>query len=511
MKMQQNRKTPAMPSNEERRVSRKITDESPRGGWLCLTFLLFAVFLFHGKPVPYSNEFLYLLRLEPNFLPNDWTFSAPANEHWFFNFIFSFPARFLPLEIVGWTGRLAVWILSLIALIKLGRRWEISYRAIAVSIFLWLAFFQSVVNDEWIFGGFEAKTAAYICLLFSLLEFTKGKIIAPAVLLGLSFSFHPAVGLWAIPAVGLALLFEKISLIELAKVVGVTAVFSLFGLLPLLAEQTSQSANSFDDWQFVVLYRVPWHLDLFQFSKSGVILLFVMLFLNGCAIWKSDNRALRFMLKFQIALALFFILGGILRWLELYPLLRLMPMRLFPIFTPLFFIFTSFYFIPRLVSKQQKIAAALFAALIVVSLNPFGRGFSQIRETARAWTAAPDDFQRTSAWIAAHTEPDARIIQPPNRRDFWYLARRASVASYVYPTYNRLGEWRTRIVDLTGNWRVSKGDRASEEIETAYNQLSEEQIELLKNKYAATHLVSRAVYSYPIIFATETYKVYRLP
>jgi len=153
----------------------------------------------------------------------------------------------LSLEIVGWSGRIAVWILSLPALIKLGRRWEIPDWTIAVSIFLWLAFSQSVVNDEWIFGGFEAKTIAYICLLFSLLGFSKGRIIAPAVLLGPSFSFHPAVGLWAIPAIGSALLSEKIPTIDFAKVVGVTALFSLFGLIPLFAEQTSQATNSFDD------------------------------------------------------------------------------------------------------------------------------------------------------------------------------------------------------------------------------------------------------------------------
>ena len=500
-----------MPMSEAPQTPPRISTESPRSFWLCLAFLLLAIVLFHGKAVPYSNEFLYLLRLEPNFLPNDWTFSSPANEHWFFNLIFSFPARIFSLEIVGWTGRIAVWILSIIALIKLGRHWEISYPAIAVSIFLWLASSQAVVNDEWILGGFEAKTVAYVCLLFSLLEFSKRKTIAPAVLLGLSFSFHPAVGLWAILAIGMALLFEKIPTIDFAKVVGITALFALFGLIPLLAEQTSAAANSFADWQFVVLYRVPWHLDLFQFSKSGVVLVFVMLLFNCFAVWKNENFALRFLLKFQIALALFFVIGGLLRWLELYPLLRLMPMRLFPLFTPLFFIFTAFYRIPRLSSKQHKIIAALFVIVAIASLNPFSRAFFQIRETVQTWTNAPDDFQQTSVWIAANTPLDAVVIQPPHRRDFWYFARRASVVSFAYPTYNRLGEWRTRIGDLTGNLKISKSETAGEEIETSYHQLSSEEIERLKNKYAATHLVSRAVYSYPIIFATETYKVYRLP
>ena len=72
----------------------------------------------------------------------------------------------------------------------------------------------------------------------------------PSILLGLSFSFHPAVGLWAIPAIGLALLFEKISMPNFVKVVIITGIFSLFGLIPLIAEQTNAAANSFENWQF---------------------------------------------------------------------------------------------------------------------------------------------------------------------------------------------------------------------------------------------------------------------
>jgi hypothetical protein len=479
--------------------------------YLLFVALLGAVFLFVGKPTPYSNEFLYLLRLEPNFLPNDWTFSVPATEHWFFNFIFSFMGRFLSLEIVGWIGRIAVWSLSLIALVKLVKLWAIPHWAIGATIFLWLAFGQAVVGDEWIFGGFEAKTVSYVFLLFSLFEFSKRKIILPAVFLGLSFSFHPAVGLWAILAIGLALLMEKIPTADFVKLVGITGLFSLFGLIPLFAEQTSAAANSFDDWKFVVLYRVPWHLDSFQFSKSGIILIFVMLAFNCVALWRSESFALRLLLKFQIFLGVFFVSGLMLRWFESYSLLRLMPMRLFPIITPLFFLFTVFRTVPRLASRRHKIFVSLFAALFVLALNPFGKGFYQIQETVRTWRAAPDDFQTSSGWIAENTPPDSVVICPPNRRDFWYYARRGSVASFSYPTYNRLSDWRGRVADLTGNLSITKGETANEEIETAFNGLSVEQIQRLKNKYAATHLVSRRVYSYPIIFETETYRVYRLP
>ncbi len=485
--------------------------ESPKFFWLAFAFLFAAVFIFHGKTVPFSNEFLYLLRIAPNFLPNDWTFSGPANEHWLFNSIFSFPARFLSLEIVGWAGRIAVWSACLIALIKLGKEWKISYAAIAVSIFVWLAFGQAAVNAEWIFGGFEAKTVAYVCLLFALKGFLKKRLISSSILLGLSFSFHPAVGLWAILAIGIVFLSEKISIADLIKIIFITGAFALPGVVPLLAEQTNAAANSFDDWRFIVLFRVPWHLDAFQFGRRELLALASMFVFNIFALRKNEAFAPRFLLKFQAALALFFLLGIVLRFFELFTFLRFMPMRLFPVFASLFFFFTVFYFFPRANLRRNKIALVLFVCLILFLLDPFRKGFSQIQTTVETWTAAPTDLQKTSLWIAANTPPGAQIIQPPDSREFWYFSKRASVVCYAYPTYDRLSEWRSRVADLTGNLQISSGETANEEIESAYNNLSAGQINELKQKYAATHLVSRAVYPYPIIFETKTYKVYQLP
>lgn len=495
--------------------------------WLAFCFLLLAVFAFHGKTVPYSNEFLYLLRLNPN-LPNDWTFSQTANEHWLFNFLFSFPARFITLETLGWIGRFAVWSLCLAALLKLGRLWKIPFWAVAASIFLWLASAQSVINDEWIFGGFEAKTVAYVFLLFALNGFSRHNIIQPSVFLGLAFSFHPAVGLWAIPAAGLALLFEKIPSADFVKAVVLTFLFSLPGFVPLFTEQSGVQSYSFEDWQFIVTMRVPWHLDPFYFSKTGILLVFAMLFFNAAALWKSGDFALRFLLKFQIALGVFFLFGIVLRVFELYPLLRFMPMRLFPVFTPLFFLFTAFYIIPRLGHGKHEISAnrsfesvrfvnfrrvvvTIFVLIAIALLSPLEKGFAQFRGTVQTWTEAPDNLQKTSLWIAENTPPGAIVIQPPHSREFWFYSKRASIVSYAYPTFNRLGEWRERIADLTGNMPVTDSEKAAEEIEEAYNRLSAEQIAELKQKYGAGYLVSRAIYPYPIIFETQTYKVYQLP
>ena len=488
-----------------------LSERSPLGFWLCLAFLFLVVLTLHGKTVPYNNEFIYLLRLVPNFLPNDWSFSQSANEHWLFNSIFSIPANFLSIEAVGWMGRITFWILCLAGLLKLGKLWEISNWAIVFSISLWLAIGQSVVNAEWIFGTFEAKTVSYACLLFALVEFSKQRIILPSVLLGLCFSFHPAVGLWAIVAVGMALLVERLAIKDLIKVVGLTLIFSLLGILPLLSEQAEAAAASLEDWQFVVTKHMPYHFDPFYFSKMGIVLLGLMLVFNLFALWKNKSFALRFMLSFQIVIALFFVLGVILRVLEIYPLLRFMPMRLFPILTPLFFILTAFYFVPLIGSRRYKSIAALFVAAVIGLLSPFDEGTGQMRDTVESWRTKPDDFETSLVWISKNTPKDAVVIASPVSRKLWFLSNRAQIVSYIYPRYDRLTEWRKHIADVTGNAEITDRASSRSELDAGFDQLSVSQIKELKQKYSASYLLGRTLYPFPVIFETETYKVYQLP
>ncbi len=477
--------------------------------WLCFAGVLLGVILFNARPVPSSNEYVYLLRLIPDFLPNDWTFSQAANEHWLFNLLFSFPARYISLEVVGWLGRVLVWTGCTIALIKLGRQFEISYFYIAVSIILWLAFPQGDLNVEWIFGGFEAKTAAYTCLLFSLYLFSIRKVIFPSILLGLCFSFHPAVGLWAILAIGCVLLLEKLPVKKLVTWAGLTGIFALPGVIPLVSEFSANSTLL--DWQYMVLTVLPFHLDPFSFDKQDVLLLFVMLLFNTVALWNSPLPAVRFCTKFQVLLGVFFLFGIVLSLLEMYSSLRFMPMRLFPVFTRLFFVFSVFHFIPKVELCSNRVKLTVVAVAVIVLHNPLANSILISRDTLRSWTTPRSDLQQTYQWLSENTGKEALILAPPESKDVWYISKRAVVASYKYPSYNRISEWRERVADLTGNAQLAKGEEAYADVAAAFNQLSSEQIERLLEKYRPNYLISKGTYSYALVFQSGTYKVYKLP
>ncbi|MEO6051986.1 MAG: hypothetical protein ABIP78_11740 [Pyrinomonadaceae bacterium] len=199
----------------------------------------------------------------------------PANEHRLFNHLFGVLTFFFSIEFIGWSGRINCWALLLFALMRLAKHWEIPLWVITASILLWLCRGQSIVGDEWNFGTFEAKCVSYICLLFALDGFSSEKVVYPSILLGLTLSFHPAVGLWGGLAAGLALLFCRWNLTRLLTVGAITFAFALPGVLPLLSEITHTS--SFEEWKFIDLVGLPNLLDPFSWSISKICLIYLQL------------------------------------------------------------------------------------------------------------------------------------------------------------------------------------------------------------------------------------------
>ncbi|MBP9664608.1 MAG: hypothetical protein KBD94_08295, partial [Pyrinomonadaceae bacterium] len=127
------------------------------------------------------------------------------------------------------------------------------------------------------------------------------------------------------------------------------------------------------------------------------------------------------------------------------------------------------------------------------------------------WVAKPNDLDVSLKWIATNTPRDAVILAAPLGREFWYLSQRSQAVSYMYPRYDRLSEWRARIADLTANAPITDRASSSKDIETAFANLSAPQIEELQREYSTTFLVSTTEYAFPVVFRTDTYKVYQLP
>lgn len=478
-------------------------------------FALFgAVFLFVGKPVPYANEFSYLLRLrnvyDPNYLAKDITFSTPTNEYWLFDHLFGLPAMFLPIEIVGWAGRILCWAILLFALMRLGRRWQIPVWMISVSIFLWLSVGQSIVADEWMIGGFEAKCAAYICLIFALDLFCDGKDFLPAVLLGLCFAFHPVVGLWGIAAAVPAFLFIKRDLRRTIKISVIAGAFSLIGMIPLLQMRAESVIPTIENLKYFQLVRLPHHFDPFSWAASAILLQFILLVFCLAVYFQSKKeKPLEFLTAFLTILGVFFAVGILLRVFELYELMKYTPTRLFAVFIPLFFFFyLGKTFRENLLQKPlQMILLLIITFFSIWNMLPL-RAFDQVRETFRVWNQQPDEMAEAFVWLKNNTPQDAIVIAPPWRYDFWYLSERAEAVNFHKPIIADVGEWQARLENLVGKDQPGK-PREEAEIMKFYSDLDKETIDLLAEKYNASYFVSESDYPYPVVFSKGEVKIYR--
>ena len=476
--------------------------------------LLAAIVVFFAKKPPFENEYIYLLRLvktyNGDFLLNDYSFAVPGNEHWVFNHLFGLFTYSFSVEAVSWGGRIFCWTVLLYALMRLAKHWEVPLWMITASILLWLCQGQSIVGNEWIFGTFEAKCVAYICLLFALDGFAREKVAYPAILLGLTFSFHPAVGMWGILGAGLALLFCRWEPAKLLKVGALAVVFALPGLIPLVSEVTKNA--SVEDWKFIELARFPHLFDSFSWSKNSLVLVYLQLAFCMMVSYTGARLGRRkFLTAFLAALGLFFTLALVLRGLERYELLRFMPMRLFHVFLPLFFLLSFAEAYRRdLFSAPMKAAAAIGLLSLLLWQSPLTSGIEQARATYQSWNSEMDDTAKSFVWLRETTPNGTVVIAPPWRPDLWYRSQRAQFVSAVFPTYVDLSEWRERVETLSGESVSNKTNRENDLRPAFYHSLTAEKINEIARRCNARYLVSEGEYPYHIVFASGRSKVYLL-
>lgn len=481
-----------------------------------LVVLLF-VFLLKGLPVPSGTEMVYLLtvykQFHQYFLLNDWTFSIPQPEHRIFELIGGMLMLVVPLEVFGWIGRLATWSLILLGLYRIGRRYEIPLWMISIGILVWLIYDQALVGREYMIGSFESKSVAYVFLLFAINGLLDRRDAVPGLFLGLTFTFHPAVGMWGSLAAGLTLLTLRVPFKKLVAMTAWATLGALPGVIPLLSSLVGNVSATPDDWKYMALVRFPYHWDPLSWPKREILLTY-MLFLFSWFHSRQcrQNEAIRFLTLFQGFLCLFFTAGILLRVAEQYEWLKFMPMRLFPVFSLLLFFFHLMHAYRHSPSVRLGSGAVLVGFLSLLGLkNPLGEFVDGARFNYLTWTQGDTALQHTYKWFPAHTPNGSILITPPWKDDSVYLTQRAQVAYWGYAPPGQLGEWRARLrAVVSENWQQMSGEMQVEHMESFYSKLTEEDIAAVVKKYGGDYLVSKGQYSYPVLFDSGTYKVYAL-
>jgi hypothetical protein len=493
---------------------------------LAVGFVLAVVALLHGNPVPHQNEFVYLLRLEaladPSFLRGDWTYRGPFHEHLVFNTLLAPVTRVVPIEVLGWVGRLGCWTVLTVLVLAIARRLGARPWPAAAALVVWIACQPRLVGGDWLFGTFEAKPIAYALLFGAVLAALRGSVPVALLAAGLVCSLHPGVGIWTVPPLVLAMMLDPVVGTAARRqwwIAGVAALPGVWGIVSGLGETDAPRSV----WTFVVDRALPFHLDPFYFGMAAFVALWSMF---ACNLWYCRRAAsppsIRLLGRFQLLLALPMV-AGVLAYLggaDEY--LKYLPFRTFPVLTTLLFALLVAREWSRrdvLTPMRRDVGArslvVLAAATIVVTLvasNPVKESAFAVRANYREWTRPDTDLQRAMRWIAASTPSDAVVILPPSAPDSFHLARRPQIANLKAISYEDVAQWRERVVALLG---PDPGDGPlipdDDRLEAGYDRITPATIGRLQRDYGAEYLVSRGDYDLEVVHREGPYAVYRLP
>jgi hypothetical protein len=486
------------------------------------------VLVLYGFRVPHSNEYVYLLRLrathDPSFLSQDWTFTRSFNEHFLFNAVVSPVTGVASVELIGWVGRVACWtVLAWLILRFAGdlgvRRWPAT-----VALIVWLPCQSRLVGADWLFGTFEAKPLAYICLFAALLATTSRRVPAAMLLAGLTLSLHPGVGIWASGPLVLALVWWSPTRAAALRWSWLALVAAAPGVVSTLVG-LGDTAASARVWDFVVHQLFPYHLDPFYFGVANVALLGAMF---GFNLWWAHRRGGDLdglLVRFQVLMAVPPVVGVAAYGIGADELLKYVPFRVFPVLVSLLCFFNLADAWQRRAElrpqRDSRRSAGLTALALVVAMafaivvvwKPPKLYASSARDVYRDWDTETDDRQATLRWVAGNVPEDAVVVLPPGPQDTYYLAERAQIANSKAVSWDDIAGWFERMEALAPGFTELElvGSEDEADLDPLYEGLTEDQILALGREYDATYVVTPTDYGLRIVHRVGEWKVYELP
>ncbi len=148
----------------------------------------------------YFNEEIYFAfskaYMDPQWIPNSTLFTDFAGTRILFQAIFGWVLSHLSFENLAFYGRLLGYILLAFPIAAIAKNLRINN---IVLVFWLTAFFvpqQNFYAGEWIFGGFETKTIAYVFVFWSIWFLFKERFLPAVLFAAFSIYWHMLVGGW---------------------------------------------------------------------------------------------------------------------------------------------------------------------------------------------------------------------------------------------------------------------------------------------------------------------------
>lgn len=134
--------------------------------------------------------------VDPQWIPNSTIFTDFAGTRILFQLIFGTILKFISFENLAFFGRLLGYILMAIPFVAIAKHLKINN----ITLVFWLSVFfipqQNFFGGEWVFGGFETKTIAYVFVFWSIYFLLKEKFLPAILSAAFSIYWHMLVGGW---------------------------------------------------------------------------------------------------------------------------------------------------------------------------------------------------------------------------------------------------------------------------------------------------------------------------
>jgi len=405
---------------------------------------------------------------------------------------------------VALAGRVLGWSLFLFAVARLSRALAIPGWVMAVGVFHFAFFRQSVAAGEWLIGDTEPKVIAWGCLLLALAHGLRGEWLRAGLACGAATIFHVLVGGWGGLALAIAALVTNACPLQTLALRFVTPWLALSA--PMLAVAASalgdpgaDAAAPASGAALLVLLRNPHHLDPFSFldarSVAFIALCMIGIGVAARSVWPRERGAL--VVAFACAALAFFLAGVVARGLGLFPLLQFYPFRLADSLLPLSFwlaysgiLASAVAPLPGARRRRRALAAALLLG-VVLTWERSHSGWPDPFAFVAAWKTHRerngDPWRDTTDWIAGHTRAEDVFVAPPWLMDFPLRTARPAVVHFkVTPGAGAMAEWHERMLLLNGRADFrSGGSSMLAQLRSSYPRLQVDVLAELRERYRA--------------------------
>lgn len=477
--------------------------------------------------LPSAKQFM-----TPTWLPGDFYLSRPVNYRVPFNLIAGSLSYFMNLQALAIVGRLLTYALFAWGIAALVKSLGVRSRYFIPLIFVFLLK-QSFAASEWMVGGFETKPLAYAFLLLALSELARKRFRRAFFFVGLTLSFHIAVGVFAIAGLVLALLVNlremRADLRTWVKRSWPLFLSGSFGFYALIAELGKSSEKSLPGWEIYVRYRVPHHLLPSTWPANGwPLILGVLILVSVAGYLMSRHWFLRFFSAFSVFAAVFFFIGMIFSALGYDTALRYYWFRLgatlLPLSGYLLLALLVGYVVDKVPPPRFRKPIAVFFTCLSAALV-LGSGFQLIRNGVafdRQCTrhngyaySLDSDLYDMMGWIRHHTDRSEKFLVSPFLKEFYSVAERSMFVSFKHSPQDatQMVEWFERLKFCNRGVAPQKAGSASRaEIESNFYRLNERALLRAHTDYGVDYYLgrSRRPLALTVVKANDTYTLYRL-